>query len=266
MAFQARWRELRREGWSSKRPQGLSVGFTYIMPGQSTKGVRGKDFFVGENELMAILDQLDLAELRQQNSKKPVPNPQVSTACDSLAQTRGKIETVVVTSSTPVRDATEYNDSGPPGSPTELPDKANRTSSEGLTAPPNSQEISLGGDALIATSPHISTASDEDEIPLAQRTLEYDQFGDDDISEEEVVERDEEVVNVVNEGGDEIEPQSEVVVNEPDAVQPLATDDPNLVQPGERTEDFALIQMTTLNMGLCTTTTMTWDQRSLTLL
>ncbi|KAI9994454.1 hypothetical protein PInf_011084 [Phytophthora infestans] len=138
MAFQARWRELRREELSSKRPQGVSVDFTYIMPGQSTKGVRGKYFFVGEKDLMAFLDQLDLA------------------------------------------------------------------------------------------------------IPLAQRTLEYDLFGDDDSSEEDVVESDEEVVNVVNEGGDEIEPPPEVVTNEPDAVQPLAiVDDPNLVQPGERPENFA---------------------------
>lgn len=60
------------------------------------------------------------------------------------------------------------------------------------------------------------------EIPLAQRTLEYDLFGDDDSSEEDVVESDEEVVSLVNEGGDEIEPPSEVVTNEPDAVQPLA--------------------------------------------
>ncbi|KAI9989090.1 hypothetical protein PInf_022827 [Phytophthora infestans] len=169
MAFQARWRELRREGWSSKRPQGLSVDFTYIMPGQSTKGVRGKDFFVGEKELMAFLDQLDL----------------------------------------------------------------------GLTAPTSSQECSVGGDALIATSTHISPASGEDEIPLAQRALEYDLLGDDDSSEEDVVESDEEVASLVNEGGDEIEPPSEVVTNEPDAVQPLAIDDPNLVQPGERPEDFA---------------------------
>lgn len=93
-----------------------------------------------------------IAELRQQSSKRPVPNPQVSTACDPPAQSRGEIETgmncypvldaistdcivyhtAVATSSTPVRDATEYNDSGPPGSPTELPDKAICTSNEGM--------------------------------------------------------------------------------------------------------------------------------------
>ncbi|KAI9981593.1 hypothetical protein PInf_009349 [Phytophthora infestans] len=77
-------------------------------------------------------------------------------------------------------------------------------------------------------------------LALAQRTLEYDLFGDGDSSEEDVVESDEEVMNVVNEAGNEIEPQSEVVMNEPDAVQPLAiVDDPNLVQPGERPEDLA---------------------------
>lgn len=60
MAFQARWRELKRDGWTSKPPAGLSNDFFYIKPGKSKKGVRGDDFFVGELELMKYLDRLDL--------------------------------------------------------------------------------------------------------------------------------------------------------------------------------------------------------------
>ncbi|KUF82580.1 hypothetical protein AM587_10003970 [Phytophthora nicotianae] len=60
MAFQARWRELKKAGWTTKRPTGLSVDFTYLKPGNTKKDVRGVDFFVGEIELMAYLDEVDL--------------------------------------------------------------------------------------------------------------------------------------------------------------------------------------------------------------
>ncbi|ETL83354.1 hypothetical protein L917_16691, partial [Phytophthora nicotianae] len=59
MAFQARWRELKKDGWSSKRPSGLSVDFTYLKFGKTKKGVRGQDFFVGEEELIVYLDAID---------------------------------------------------------------------------------------------------------------------------------------------------------------------------------------------------------------
>uniref|UniRef100_H3H5R1 PiggyBac transposable element-derived protein domain-containing protein n=1 Tax=Phytophthora ramorum TaxID=164328 RepID=H3H5R1_PHYRM len=62
MAFQARWRELKKAGWNSKRPTGLSDDFIYLMPGKTNKDVRGVDYFVGENELMHYLDQLDITE------------------------------------------------------------------------------------------------------------------------------------------------------------------------------------------------------------
>ncbi|OWZ02587.1 hypothetical protein PHMEG_00025825 [Phytophthora megakarya] len=60
MAFQARWRELKKAGWASKRPTGLSDDFIYLKPGKTKKDVRGVDFFVGENELMCYLDEVDL--------------------------------------------------------------------------------------------------------------------------------------------------------------------------------------------------------------
>ncbi|POM57745.1 Hypothetical protein PHPALM_37705 [Phytophthora palmivora] len=45
MAFQARWRELRKAAWTSKRPTGLSVDFTYIKPGKTIKDVKEKTCF-----------------------------------------------------------------------------------------------------------------------------------------------------------------------------------------------------------------------------
>ncbi|EGZ05818.1 hypothetical protein PHYSODRAFT_533278 [Phytophthora sojae] len=63
MAFQARWRELTKLGWKFSKPTGLSDDFTYVMPGRTKKnGVRGQDYFVGEEELMNHLDQIDLGE------------------------------------------------------------------------------------------------------------------------------------------------------------------------------------------------------------
>ncbi|EGZ30730.1 hypothetical protein PHYSODRAFT_476663 [Phytophthora sojae] len=60
MAFQARWRELKKAGWHSRKPAGLSVDFTYLKPGKTKKDTRGEDYFVGEEELMKYLDKLDI--------------------------------------------------------------------------------------------------------------------------------------------------------------------------------------------------------------
>ncbi|KAG3235135.1 hypothetical protein PI124_g19828 [Phytophthora idaei] len=60
MDFCARWRELRKDGWDSKPPTGLSNHYTYLKPGKTKKDVRGQDYFVGEEELMRYLDRLDL--------------------------------------------------------------------------------------------------------------------------------------------------------------------------------------------------------------
>ncbi|KAG3147786.1 hypothetical protein PI126_g12743 [Phytophthora idaei] len=60
--FKARWRELRREGWDSRHPTGLSNDYIYVMPGKTKKDKRGVDFFVGEKELMLYLDRVDLGK------------------------------------------------------------------------------------------------------------------------------------------------------------------------------------------------------------
>ncbi|KAK1942774.1 PiggyBac transposable element-derived protein 4 [Phytophthora citrophthora] len=64
MVFQARWRELKKAGWTSKLPTGLSVNFTYLKPGKAIKDVKGEDAFVGEEALMKYLDKIDLNALR----------------------------------------------------------------------------------------------------------------------------------------------------------------------------------------------------------
>jgi hypothetical protein len=63
MAFQARWRELRKLGWSSSKPSGLSNDYTYLKPGKKKKGsICGQDYFVGEEALMLYLDRMDLGK------------------------------------------------------------------------------------------------------------------------------------------------------------------------------------------------------------
>ncbi|ETN12604.1 hypothetical protein PPTG_08704 [Phytophthora nicotianae INRA-310] len=62
MAFASRWRELKKDGWRSRRPTGLSNHFTYLKPGKTKKDVRRTDYFVGEEELMRYLDTLDLEQ------------------------------------------------------------------------------------------------------------------------------------------------------------------------------------------------------------
>lgn len=60
MAFRARWAELKKSSWTSKRPVGLSNDFTYVRPGKSIKDMRDDDYFVGEEALMRYLDRIDL--------------------------------------------------------------------------------------------------------------------------------------------------------------------------------------------------------------
>ncbi|KAG2791988.1 hypothetical protein PC111_g23666, partial [Phytophthora cactorum] len=60
MVFRARWTELKKLGSKSKGPTGLSNLHTSIEPSKTKKGVRGQDYFVGEEELMRYLDRLDL--------------------------------------------------------------------------------------------------------------------------------------------------------------------------------------------------------------
>ncbi|POM64503.1 Hypothetical protein PHPALM_19950, partial [Phytophthora palmivora] len=63
-AFRRRWSELLKEGWS-KRPRGLDTEYTYCRPGKTRGDVRGVDYFVGSEELMRYLDELDKGILQR---------------------------------------------------------------------------------------------------------------------------------------------------------------------------------------------------------
>ncbi|KAI9983916.1 hypothetical protein PInf_005192 [Phytophthora infestans] len=70
MAFRARWRELKKAGWHSKKPAGLSVDFTYLKPSKTKKDIRGEDYFVGEEELMTYLDKMGIAALEAKKTAR----------------------------------------------------------------------------------------------------------------------------------------------------------------------------------------------------
>ncbi|GMF18366.1 unnamed protein product [Phytophthora fragariaefolia] len=61
MGFRASWQKLRKEGWWSSRPTGLSSDFAYVKPGKTKEDTRGVDYFVGEQELMRYLDRIHLS-------------------------------------------------------------------------------------------------------------------------------------------------------------------------------------------------------------
>ncbi|KAE9044989.1 hypothetical protein PR003_g2468 [Phytophthora rubi] len=89
MAFRTRWRELTKLGWKASKPTGLSNSYTYVVPGRKKRdGVRGHDYFVGEEELMKYLDSIDLVELRTQNRDETAPaktsDEQTSTTTDDI--------------------------------------------------------------------------------------------------------------------------------------------------------------------------------------
>ncbi|KUF84240.1 hypothetical protein AM587_10005803 [Phytophthora nicotianae] len=76
--FRARWAELKKVGWTSRRPVGLSDNFTYIKPGKTKKDTHGIDYFVGEEELMRHLDRIDLdaaADCSESDDGDSQPSP-----------------------------------------------------------------------------------------------------------------------------------------------------------------------------------------------
>ncbi|KAF1773954.1 hypothetical protein GQ600_2494 [Phytophthora cactorum] len=65
MGFRARWAELKKLGWTSKRLTGLSNAHAYVKPGKTKEDVCGQDYFIGKEERMRYLDRLDLGTFGQ---------------------------------------------------------------------------------------------------------------------------------------------------------------------------------------------------------
>ncbi|ETN21670.1 hypothetical protein PPTG_01801 [Phytophthora nicotianae INRA-310] len=63
MAFRARWREMKKDGWTSKKPSGVSVDYIYLKPGKTIKDVEEEDVFIGKEALMKYLDKIEVFDL-----------------------------------------------------------------------------------------------------------------------------------------------------------------------------------------------------------
>ncbi|ETM97254.1 hypothetical protein F441_16842, partial [Phytophthora nicotianae CJ01A1] len=168
MAFQARWRELKKAGWTTKRPTGLSVDFTYLKPGNTKKDVRGVDFFVGEIELMAYLDEVDLAELaaaKSAEAKQSAARPAKTKKQAAKATSKPKaISTITVCSST-VSD--EASSAAPKAAASRTEDLSlSDVESLPTSAPPSSPHRTsrkATPEIILGVSSHDTTYAEEDD-------------------------------------------------------------------------------------------------------
>ncbi|KAG1691749.1 hypothetical protein DVH05_026123 [Phytophthora capsici] len=162
MTFKACWKELKRDGWTSKPPVGLSNDFFYIKPGKTKKGLRGEDFFIGEKELMAYLDRLALDQMRQeQKSRDGYVHP------EHAQPRRGRIQRYKLKYLYNTRYASDVIVYAIEriAVPYEAAIEAGTNSPEDLATP----DHTTPSESLIPTSPHIM-ASDEDSDRSSQNT------------------------------------------------------------------------------------------------
>ncbi|KAF1785861.1 hypothetical protein GQ600_6203 [Phytophthora cactorum] len=72
MAFQARWRELKKLDWDSKQPSGIPLHHTYLKPGKAKKAWRTWTISSGK-KLMRYLDRCDIGKQQSVKTGKPTP-------------------------------------------------------------------------------------------------------------------------------------------------------------------------------------------------
>ncbi|ETP00353.1 hypothetical protein F441_22227, partial [Phytophthora nicotianae CJ01A1] len=137
MTFKSCWRELKRDGWTSKPPVGLSNDFFYIKPGKTKKGVRGEDFFLGEKELMDHLDRLALGRMRQKQKDRDVYGRTIAAQNEPVHDGSASGEHRVGPSEAAVEGST--------------------------TSPAVTPEHTSLGERLIPTSPHVMASDEESE-------------------------------------------------------------------------------------------------------
>ncbi|ETM56710.1 hypothetical protein L914_00364 [Phytophthora nicotianae] len=166
MGFQARWRELKKAGWTTKRPTGVSVDFTYLKPGKTKKDVRGVDFFVGEIELMAYLDEVDLAELaaaKSAEAKQSAARPAKTKKQAAKATSKPKAIATITVCSTTVSDEIS---SAAPKAAASRPEALGDVERLPTSAPPSSPHRTsrkATPEIILGVSLHDTTYAEEDD-------------------------------------------------------------------------------------------------------
>ncbi|KAG1686506.1 hypothetical protein DVH05_000139 [Phytophthora capsici] len=75
VTFKNAWKELRRAGWFAKPPRrGLDVLYRYVRPGGSADEVQGGDYFLGEQDLVALFNKTHA--VRSINAVTALPSEQ----------------------------------------------------------------------------------------------------------------------------------------------------------------------------------------------
>ncbi|ETK84955.1 hypothetical protein L915_10125 [Phytophthora nicotianae] len=54
---------MKKDGWTSKKPSGVSVDYIYLKPGKTIKDVEEEDVFIGKEALMKYLDKIEVFDL-----------------------------------------------------------------------------------------------------------------------------------------------------------------------------------------------------------
>ncbi|KAG2833171.1 hypothetical protein PC113_g20628 [Phytophthora cactorum] len=120
----ARWAELKKDVWDSKKPVGLSDDYTYLNPGKTKEeGHSRVDFFVGEEELMRYLGRLDIetAAKAKKASKTPRKDPQPvqdPPECMANPTNRTEITSALIGRTLDVRELPQTGDADDVGSVT----------------------------------------------------------------------------------------------------------------------------------------------------
>ncbi|KAG1705074.1 hypothetical protein DVH05_005098 [Phytophthora capsici] len=145
--FRARWAELKKEGWTSKRPTGLSVDFTYIKPGKTKADTRGKDVFGKGEELMRYLDRLDIASAAKakQVSEQPIGDQRA----EQDRSERTTVSANVTATASPLPAAQWCSDD----QRQHQIDQDTASDAESLASSANSRPVPV---TLLCTSPHVT--------------------------------------------------------------------------------------------------------------
>ncbi|POM71406.1 Hypothetical protein PHPALM_12039, partial [Phytophthora palmivora] len=223
LSFKSVWRELRAQGWTSRKAPGRSLDdrYRYVRPGGDPKGEEGVDFFIG-------------AEAVLESSSRASASFSAPAGFSGHARSRGRAAT-----GAPVATPAAASTTPPPVIPSPLSPQPPNDNPAAFTTPVrcSKQRLRSNGPVrgqLIPTSPH-------EVIDLEAVSEEDDDEVDDDDGDEDFV--DDDIVGSVSDAG--------TIESVDESFQPeLATrdvmsdrvDDLNLTAPDEDSKDFEVME------------------------
>ncbi|ETO62675.1 hypothetical protein F444_19447 [Phytophthora nicotianae P1976] len=168
-AFRSVWRELKAEGWTSKKAptRCLDGRYSYVRPSANPNGTEGVDFFLGPE---AGCDKFD----HDGDSDDSTDGSTIDTNTSFNSKETVRLTTPTLCPTTPTTPTTRMTT--PPSIVTTTETSSQTAGATPMAAPTRSAPSRL---VLIPTSPHVGISADED-------TAE-DGTGDDDTGDENSV-------------------------------------------------------------------------------